>query len=145
MRARATRAGSAPAVALALLLGACGPGEGTDESVVEFCAAADDLADGTVLQGLDLTDLEGLSPQDPSLAAAVAAVDRLAEVPAPPDVAGPWHEVVAPLAAFLEALQDAVPSSATSTDDLRAAADALVEPEVGEAGTAVDAYVTEHC
>ena len=138
-----TAESSALVVSLALL-SACGAGPGADE-IAAFCSAADDLADGTALQGLDLTDLEGLSPQDPSLAAAVGAVDRLAAVPAPPDVAGPWRGVVEPLVAFLQALREADPSSSTSTDDLRAATDALVGPEVVEAGAAVDAYVGEHC
>lgn len=140
MRARAAALG----LLLVVLAGGCAP-EGDHEQVVAFCQGAGTLADGSALDGLDLTDLEGLAADDPALAAAAGTVAGLGELEAPREVAEEWRTVVEPLAAFLDALRTADRSAPAFPDDLRAPTDALVDPEVVAAGEAVDAYVAEHC
>lgn len=128
-------------VALAVAAG-CG-GRPDAHEIVAFCDQAASLADGTVLEDVDVTQLA--TGPDADLPAAIDAVEALATADPPREVAEPWAAAVDPLAALLVGLRDADPSSATDTDRLRVLADALAAPEVAEAGAAVDAYVAEHC
>ncbi|PFG35199.1 hypothetical protein [Sanguibacter antarcticus] len=142
MRATPLDARAATAVVLSLaVLGtaACGSTQDSDEAAA-FCTSVTSLADGSLLEGLDLTTVETLSADDPALVAAQDALAELEAVSAPPEVADEWRTVLTPLAGFLDAL--GATGADGTLDDL---ADALVAPEVVEAGTAVDAYASEHC
>ncbi|MEP7763848.1 hypothetical protein [Sanguibacter sp. 25GB23B1] len=158
---RSRRPGRAAAgvAAATLLLGACATapdrtpptdpagsaGPGSIADVAGFCASAASLADGTVLGELDLTDLGNRSAGDPSLDAAVDAVTALGSVTAPEEIAEQWRAVVAPLADLLQTLRDADVTTRAGADEVRTRTDALVDPEVVEAGEVIDAYVAEHC
>ena len=116
-----------------------------DEKVVAFCQGATALAEGSPLDGLDFTDIEGMTSDDPALAAATDAGAALGALEVPREVAEQWRTVVEPLGALLRALRTVDRSSPSFPDDLRAATDALAAPEVVAAGAAVDAYAAEHC